>query len=476
MPPPHRLPSGIVGRRDSDNISVYREQCKRKLCDIHKQKQAENVYVSLFRGLSLREYTVAHGADCHSRHVQPCLKCTTLMSVAFRVLEDGYCMLAEAFRLAFPDQKYKADIAMQRFLQMPLALIRVGTPQSGCAAWFLVEYVEGVDFVNFAHFSEAIFRSRTSSQPIGMDRDKIKALLGLARSDRERELIRYSIFKTSGLTSTAARQQFGFERMHERAKRVEECLEEAHSIREAIDKLSQVQDRALVVAMGLRDSESSESEADTETDSELAVVPSPSFHSESNKRSLPSFHTLKEVLECGQYNWFVVAEFLEHKAQDSLFIETPKEAQDAVFESSLKEAQDAVFESSLKEAQDAVFESNLKVAQDSLIESHLKEFYSHVLQLPLNSQERDLLTTSYAAFQLSSPDAEQCRIAAALNGDIVTDSESDNAEDYVGLTSVASERARSIIAKKRKSLARRVRRLKAKHLATKDFLAESASG
>lgn len=198
---------------------------------------------------------------------------------------------------------------------MLLASIHVGTPQSGTAAWFLVEYVEGVDYINFAHFSEAIFRSRSPSLPVGMDRSKVKALLGLARSDRERELIRYSVFKTSGLTSTGARRQFGFERIHERTERVEECLEAARSIREAIDKLSQVQDRSLLIAMGLGDSESSEPEpeTDSESDSEAELF----LLSESSERNLPSFHTLKEVLDCGQFNWFVVVDFLEQQVQDS---------------------------------------------------------------------------------------------------------------------------------------------------------------
>lgn len=84
-----------------------------------------------------------------------------MTSVAFRVVEEGYCMLSEAFRAAFPDQTYRAEYAVACFLQMPLAAIRVGIPDSGRSAWFLVEYVEGVDYVNFARFSEAIFHSRT---------------------------------------------------------------------------------------------------------------------------------------------------------------------------------------------------------------------------------------------------------------------------------------------------------------------------
>ena len=176
-------------------------------------------------------------------------------------------MLSEGFKFAFPSQVYKSDIAIQRFLQMPLASIRVGTPQSGKSAWFLVEYVEGVDYVNFARFSESVFKFRNPTTLIGMDKNKIKALLGLATSDRERELIRYSVFKSSGLTQTGARKKFGFEGMDSRAQRVEKCVEAAQSIREAIDKLALLQDKALLASMGFK-AELSSSESESESTSE----------------------------------------------------------------------------------------------------------------------------------------------------------------------------------------------------------------
>ena len=303
---------------------------------------------------------------------------------------------------------------------MPLASIRVGTPQSGKAAWFLVEYVEGVDYTNFAQYSESIFKLMNSSTPIGMDRDKIKALLGLATSDRERELIRYAVFKTSGLSQTSARKQFGFESMDTRAEQVEKCIETVQGIREAIDKLSLVQDKALLAAMGLK-AESSSSESETETNSQTAS---------SCNILLPSFETLKEVLQQGQYNWFTVVDFIE---QGDKFI------------------------------------------SDSMLETHLKEFYSFVLELPIESQQKEQVTTSYAAFQASLPDPIHCRTAAMLNGEIVTDSESDNAEDYVELQSIACEKAQTIIVRKRKSLARRVRRQKAKTIAESRFLSRKVS-
>lgn len=103
-------------------------------------------------------------------------------------------------------------------------------------------------------------------------------------------------------------------------------------------------------------------------------------------------------------------------------------------------------------------------------EAHLNNFYSYALKLPLTSQQMNLLTTSHAAYDISLPDANHNRMASMLNGDIVTDSESDNAEDYVNLTSVTTEHAKRLIAKKRNYLTLRAQRLKAKVLAKQRFL------
>ena len=139
-------------------------------------------------------------------------------------------------------------------------------------------------------------------------------------------------------------------------------------------------------------SDSSESDTD---DSEIESILSPPLQLESNDTTLPSFDTLKKVLEDGQYNWFMVVDVLEQSVH----------------------------------------------CEDSVMESILKKFYSYMLDLQINPQQKNLLSTSYEAHHISMQDADQCRIAASLNGDIVSDSESDNPEDYVGLTSVTSEGA-----------------------------------
>lgn len=185
----------------------------------------------------------------------------------------------------------------------------------------------------------------------GVEKSEVKALLGLAQSDREKEVIRYSVFKASGLTPTAARKQFGFERMHERSERVQECIQEAQNIREAIDKLAAVQDHALLMSMGFSAPSTSESEADLETDIEPSTSLTPS--TTSSVTTMPSFDALHEVLKNGHYNWFVLADYLEQESPDC----------------------------------------NL--------ESHLNTFHKTMADVPLSAVNKELLETSYSAYQIS---------------------------------------------------------------------------
>ena len=419
MSPPHE--SFMGGDDNMELLYMYREETKRKLCDHHMQKQKDNVYVSVFRRLSLNQYVQARSMDCSSRHLQPCTKCKPLLCVAELVLKAGFCTLSEAFRSSYPHQVYKADIARQRLLQMPLACIRVGNIQKGNALWYLVESFPGVDYSKFAQLLDSLFAASSFCRA-GISKQEVNALLGLTSSDRERELVRYTVFKSSGLSPTAARRIFGFERMQERAACVERCIEEACKIREAINKLSMVQDKAILFSMGVDMTESA-SDSDSE---ESFPISSPEEHrSESTNQDLPSLCILQEVLEKGQYNWFEVIDFLEKNS----YCSNPS-------------------------------------MQDRL--------YTHMLMLPLSVECKDLITNSFKAY-LESSDPVGTRTAAILNEEIVTDSESDSADDYVTMTNMISESVKRKIAQRRKTLMRRNRRLKAKVIAEKNFLSRKIS-
>ena len=111
-----------------------------------------------------------------------------------------------------------------------VAAIHVGEPSRGLCAWYLLLNVEGVNFTQLLHSVE-ILQCSGISTGVGPSfaRNMIRPIISLAQSDRERELVRYTAVKASGLSATAARKHFGFQNMAEKSQRVEACIKEARN-------------------------------------------------------------------------------------------------------------------------------------------------------------------------------------------------------------------------------------------------------
>ena len=61
---------------------------------------------------------------------------------------------------------------------MPLAAIRISSPNSRKSSWFLIEYVEGVNYTNVARFSQALIKSDGQAPKVSLDKSAIQGLLG----------------------------------------------------------------------------------------------------------------------------------------------------------------------------------------------------------------------------------------------------------------------------------------------------------
>ncbi len=97
----------------------------------------------------------------------------------------------------------------------------------------------------------------------------------LAESESEKERVRYSIIKSSGLSSTKAKQLYGFKDMGRRIQQVNLAAEKAQQIRVAIEKIARIKEKAIVEELGISlssETESSESESEEETDYE-SIIP-----------------------------------------------------------------------------------------------------------------------------------------------------------------------------------------------------------
>ena len=82
----------------------------------------------------------------------------------------------------------------------------------------------------------------------------------MCESDRERELIRYTVVKSSGLSSTQAHKQLGFQNMDQRIGKVDNAIKQAKCICKSIDMLATTKDKAFLKSVGITDQDTSSSD------------------------------------------------------------------------------------------------------------------------------------------------------------------------------------------------------------------------
>ena len=102
------------------------------------------------------------------------------------ILENGFVLLAKAFRSAFPNVTYHTENAKRWVLKMPLAALRVVCPKSGLSEVYLFEYSKGVNYQQFLCLLNSFHLEKTTKK-LSMTKQQLKNVLSLAQSDRERE-------------------------------------------------------------------------------------------------------------------------------------------------------------------------------------------------------------------------------------------------------------------------------------------------
>ena len=101
----------------------------------------------------------------------------------------------------------------------------------------------------------------------------------------------------------------------------------------------------------------------------------------------------------------------------------------------------------------------------------MEKRYQELLE-ELEPNERKLLMQSYMAFNhVEEKVCPEEREAAAWNGYIVSDSDSDNPDVYSGIKSLSSSAAQAILQKKISAIRRQTRRKRVAAIVKKHFLA-----
>ena len=416
--------STTAGRPLTELLDTYKQFLQQPLSD--PIKVADGVWVSKVSNLTLKQYADACKEYCSLHHKKDCTKCTNLTKAADMILQNGFCSLSSLFCTAFPGISYTPKQARCRLVQLPVALIRVGEPSSGCSDIKVMEHIPGLDYRKWKKLMEMYFQKSSSTRP-SMSKDSFRQLLSFAQGRRERETLTYAVYKASGISATAARKHYGIENIVQRSHVIEESIMEAQTIRDCIDSLSATEEQAMLLSLGIPpDDPSSEDESCSDTESEECIEPCP-------LPQLPSKDVVLATLSESRWNWFEFSEQME--------------------------------------------QCNIQSADDGTFADMLEKIYDKVISSDdLNPDTKKLLKQSHDAYVCDRNRLlRDVREADSLNGMIVADSIDVNPEEYVGVRELAGERVKSLVIKRRKAIRRHNRYLKAKNVAERNFLKRKSS-
>ncbi len=468
----------------------------------------DSVYISLLSGLSLSEYVEARSMYCLHTHKRPC-KCENLLNVAGIVLQQNYCSLAQAFAVAAPGKKY-TERARSVLLQMPLVSIRIGDPYQGKSFSFLMEKFIGTDYRKLGAIINSLAVHSHVPKGVSLEKSMVKMLLRIAQSDRERESMRYVIYKASGMTASQARRAYGFQNMQSRALAVEDAIAEIQQIREAIEDLANVEEEALLTRWGIpvaMDTSSSESEdeeevtqvvwqtllwsSDSEVDNADSLVHAMNPASEKDLfGSLPTRHadgtpSLRsrvagvDLQDSGTPSLLTCVAGVDGvDVQDNGTSSFPSSWKDTFGSRWPEDLDSEELKVLLAQSKYNWFEvmEKLESRLEGDISNKVESLFAKVSTLGIEPKALHAIEQSYLAFHTAEKEQyEQDHTARALNGEVVSDAESDDPHAYTGITDPLSSAGKEIIAKKRATIRRRMKRRQAKAIAERRYLSRKLS-
>ena len=298
---------------------------QQKLCLSNHDFIKENIYISRFEGLTLTEYVHARSVVCSRNHKKPCKVCEGMIRVANEIIEKGVMKLSDAFKLCSPHVKYKSVQARRKLLQMPLSVVAIGSFKEGTLCLYLLKKFKPA---NWSIIQAIMSKVNTSKKyPIELSKTEVKKLLDLAESESERERLKYAVVKSSGISNSKAKTVYGFCDMGDKKSKVEQAMEEACAIKNAIENIANIKDKVLLQSFGIyetSESEKSDSETDSDTDTDntdfakdqpctSSKLPTIKETADSVPNSL-GFQDLCDVLRKCDLNWFYFIREVNHTA------------------------------------------------------------------------------------------------------------------------------------------------------------------
>ena len=192
-----------------------------------------------------------------------------MAKVASYILKHGFISLKDTFALSSLGIMYTSLHARRKLLRMPLAAIGVGKMKAKFQ-YYLIEK-GSVRYELFQCFTNKLLENSKSIENGSLSKADFKKLLQLAESDSEKERLKFVAAK-AGVECV-----HGFRMSNKRKKKVLDAMEHAQMIKESVENIAKIKDKALVRSLGFSLSESedemktSSSESNDQTNSSVDV-------------------------------------------------------------------------------------------------------------------------------------------------------------------------------------------------------------
>ena len=109
-----RNPLSPALEASGEEVNIYLKQNRSKALSKHCQVR-DDIFISNFEGLSLKQYRNVVLSICQKEHIQPCSHCEGLSKVAGEVIACGFMKLKSVFQLMSPGVlQYKASEARRK--------------------------------------------------------------------------------------------------------------------------------------------------------------------------------------------------------------------------------------------------------------------------------------------------------------------------------------------------------------------------
>ena len=401
----------------------------------------DGIYYSLITDLTLKEFFVARADHCERNHRVSCKECTNLTDAAKQIDDSGIVPLRSLFASHFlsPGAKYKSDKALRRILQLPVAIFPMEL-QKGQKTLFVTELNTAVNYEKLGEFLKTVSVSTDCNTqfPI-ISRETLKIVCDLASSEKDKRLIKYAVSCGGNMSREAAKKKYGISDLTLLKNTVENAVEQAREIRDAVDHLSNVKEDCILEELGILcgndsksdsdESESSEDETsengsdtdcpgdvDSENDGQNSNIPPNSsaldpdvvMKGMATVSPAPGNEHLVMILRENNHNWFSFVEELKML----LHMYTPE-----------------------------------------VLNQVLVDFAAYLPFSDLSDEEERLVEQSRQAFLMT----ERRRVARE-DDDVVSDSESDDPEDWVDVGEGLTEKMKSLVVKEKRKQKKRDRR------------------